>query len=86
MAQRFIEPALISIVVVNFNGERFIKNCLDSLLKTDYLNFEIIVVDNNSVDKSVEILGGFSDNPKVKIVFLGENLHFAGGNNVGVNV
>jgi GT2 family glycosyltransferase len=86
VSSRLIEPALISVVVVNFNGERFIKNCLDSLLKTDYPNFEIIVVDNNSVDKSVEILDGFRDNPKIKIVLLDQNLHFAGGNNVGVAV
>lgn len=86
MARSFAEPALISVVVVNFNGERFIKNCLDSLLKTDYPNFEIIVVDNNSVDKSVEILDGFRDNPEIKIVLLDYNLHFAGGNNVGATV
>jgi GT2 family glycosyltransferase len=68
---------------VNFNGERFIKNCLDSLLKTNYPNFEIIVVDNNSTDKSAEILNEFRVDPRMKTVFLSQNLHFAGGNNVG---
>ncbi|KON31407.1 hypothetical protein AC478_02855 [miscellaneous Crenarchaeota group-1 archaeon SG8-32-3] len=76
---------LISVIIVNFNGERFIEDCLASVLKTNYPNFEIVVVDNNSKDKSTKILKGFSVNPRVKIVSLNQNLHFAGGNNVGIN-
>lgn len=76
---------LVSVVIVNFNGERFIKDCLTSVLKTNYPNFEIVVVDNNSKDKSTKILEGFSVDPRVKIMALNQNLHFAGGNNVGIN-
>ena len=78
------DHGLISIVIVNFNGERFIRNCLNSVLKTKYPYFEIIVVDNNSTDKSARILDEFRGNPRVKTIFLCENLHFAGGNNVGI--
>jgi GT2 family glycosyltransferase len=54
------------------------------LLKTNYPNFEIIIVDNNSRDKSAEILKAFEVERRVKTVFLDENIHFAGGNNVGI--
>ena len=84
-SSKLIPHELVSIVIVNFNGEHFIKDCLDSVLNTTYPNFEIIVVDNNSTDKSVRILDGFRDNPKVKVILLTQNLHFAGGNNVGAN-
>lgn len=75
---------LMSIVIVNYNGKRFIKPCLDSVLKSHYPSFEVIVVDNASQDESVNILKTFSDNPKVKLVFSKKNLQFAGGNNLGI--
>jgi GT2 family glycosyltransferase len=81
---RSTSATLISVIIVNFNGERFIKDCLDSVLKTNYPNFEIIVVDNNSKDNSAKILEGFSVDPRVKIVLLKKNLQYAGGNNVGI--
>jgi GT2 family glycosyltransferase len=84
-ASRFDPPVNFSIVIVNFNGARFIKDCLDSVLNTNYPNFEVIVVDNNSTDESIIVLERFKDNPRLKTVFLDRNLHFAGGNNVGIN-
>ena len=45
---------LVSIVVLNFNGKEFLKECLDSLMATNYPNYEIVLVDNNSQDDSVE--------------------------------
>lgn len=76
---------LVSIVIVNYNGERFIKDCVKSVLGTKYPNFEVIVVDNNSKDKSIQILNEFKPYPTVKIIFLNENLHYAGGNNLGID-
>ncbi|OIO32513.1 MAG: hypothetical protein AUJ70_05440 [Candidatus Omnitrophica bacterium CG1_02_40_15] len=48
----------VSIIVVNFNGKKLIKKCLDSLFKIDYPDrrFEIIVVDNCSQDDSVKFI------------------------------
>jgi GT2 family glycosyltransferase len=75
---------LVSIIIVNYNGEKYIKNCLDSVLRTKYCPFEIVVVDNGSTDKSVKILKEFENDPRVKVILLGRNLHFAGGNNLGI--
>ena len=46
---------LLSIVVLNYNGLRLgqFETCLNSVLKTDYPNLEVIVVDNGSDDNSV---------------------------------
>ena len=49
------EP-LVSVIILNWNGERFLENCLCSVLNQSYANLEIIVVDNCSADKSVDIL------------------------------
>ncbi len=71
----------ISVIVVNFNGEKFLQNCLSSILKNDYPNFEVIFVDNNSGDKSVELVRKLF--PKVKVIESRKNLGYAGGTNLG---
>ena len=44
----------VSVIIPNFNGKKYLKGCLDSLRKQDYLYFEVILVDNGSEDGSVE--------------------------------
>ena len=49
-------------VIVNFhNGEKYLENCIKSILNQDYKNLEIILWDNNSTDKSKAIVKKFSD-------------------------
>jgi GT2 family glycosyltransferase len=71
----------ISIIIVNWNGEKWLKKCLDSLLAQTYKNFEIIFVDNASEDGSVKLVK--TNYPDVIVVESDENLGFAGGNNLG---
>lgn len=73
---------LISIIIVNYNGRKWFKDCLDSLELQTYHNFEIIVVDNNSSDGSVKLL--HDKYPNVIVVQSWENLWFAGWNNIGL--
>ncbi len=75
---------LVSIVVLNYNGKHHLKNCLDSLLRTKYPNFEIILVDNCSSDNSVEFVK--ENYPQVKIVRLSKNIYTCGGYMAGVLV
>jgi len=74
----------VSIIIVNWNGERFLKSCLEALSNQSYGNCEIILVDNGSSDNSVR----FASNnfPKVKIVALRENNGFTGGNAAGLEI
>src|SRR4030095_1001638 len=67
----------VSIVVVNWNGERFLKDCLGALSGQSYANCEIILVDNGSADNSVRFTR--DKFPAVKIVALKENKGFTGG-------
>ena len=53
---------LISIIVNCYNGEKFLKTCIQSILQQTYRNFEIIFWDNKSTDHSKKILKNFSDN------------------------
>lgn len=56
-----MKQPFVSIIINCFNGEKFLKKCIQSTLNQTYQNFEVIFVDNNSTDKSKEILSGFSD-------------------------
>jgi len=44
----------VSVIVVSYNSEKYISQCITSLLNTKYPNFEIIVVDNASTDKHIQ--------------------------------
>ena len=50
---------LISVIVPAWNEEKYIGRCLESLKKQTYLNYEIVVIDNNCIDKTVEIAKKF---------------------------
>ena len=46
---------LVSIIVNCFNGEKFLEDCLNSILNQTYYNFELIIVDDGSIDKTAKI-------------------------------
>jgi GT2 family glycosyltransferase len=70
-----------SFIVVNWNGAAYILECLGSLVRQSVTDFEIIVVDNGSTDKSVALVREHF--PGVLLVELDQNFGFAGGNNRG---
>jgi len=72
----------VFIVILNYNGRDVIKKCLSSVFKTNYPNFEVVIVDNNSNDDSFEIAK--SNFSKANFIRNEENLGFATGNNVGI--
>lgn len=73
---------LVSVVIPNWNGKRFLKDCLESLLKQDYPNLEVIISDNGSTDDSVVYIR--ENFPSVRIVENKKNLGFGGGVNAGI--
>ena len=74
----------VSIVILNWNGKELLRECMPSVVKAALATnetYEIIVVDNGSVDGSVDFLK--SKYPKVRIVPLRENVGFVEGSNAG---
>ena len=55
------ENPLISIIINCFNGEKYLQECLNSVIRQDYENYEVIFWDNNSSDNSRLIYESFSD-------------------------
>jgi len=76
---------LVSIIVLNFNGFKFVERCLNSLFVTDYPAFEVLFVDNGSSDGSAGFVKKkYGRDPRLVILSLGRNYGFAEGNNIGV--
>lgn len=51
---------LISIIVPNYNNEKYIEECLESILEQSYKNIEILIIDDASTDKSIDIIRKYS--------------------------
>lgn len=73
---------LVTIVIVNWNGSLFIRDCLKSIERQTFAEYSIIVVDNGSTDDSLKLVR--ESFATVKIIALEKNLGFAGGNNVAL--
>jgi len=74
---------LVSVIILNWNGKRFLEECLSSLRCQTFTDFEVILVDNGSNDGSVEFIkANFPD--FVRLIENKVNLGFSGGNNVGI--
>lgn len=71
----------VSIIVLNYNGLRDTKKCITSILKTDYPNYSVIIVDNGSEKNEAAIIKKLFANKKIRCIRLAKNYGFSGGNN-----
>lgn len=72
----------ISVIIVAYNNQETIKDCLNSIFKYLKEEVEVIVIDNNSEDKTLEILETYKE--KIYLIKSETNLGFSKGNNKGV--
>ena len=73
-----------SIIVLNWNGERWLQPCLQSILQQTFTSYEIILADNGSTDASVEIALGVTRN--VRFATFSRNLGYTGANNLASKI
>ena len=73
----------VTVVIVNWNGERFLDQCLSAVLAQTVIPNEIILVDNASSDASLGIVERF---PSVRVLSQNKNLGFARANNLAIQV
>lgn len=78
------EKGLFSIIIPNYNGVNFLNICFKSIRKQSYKNIEIIMVDDNSTDNSVEFTIKYF--PEIKVINNKKNIGFASSVNNGIKV
>ncbi|MGJ3355103.1 glycosyltransferase family 2 protein [Providencia sp. Je.9.19] len=63
----------ISVIILSYNGEKYIEETIISVLNQDYKNIALIIVDDNSKDLTLDILHKYNNYPNIKVIFNTEN-------------
>ena len=63
---------MVSVIIPNYNHEDFLPKRIDSILQQTYCDFEIIILDDCSTDKSKTIIEKYRNHPKVSIIIYNE--------------
>ncbi len=74
----------IAIIILNYNNCKDTIFCIESIFKSDYTNYKLIIVDNNSNDNSDAILSQYCIEKNIVFIQTGFNGGFSFGNNVGI--
>lgn len=76
----------ISIIVPVYNVEKYLPKCIESILNQSFKNFELILINDGSTDKSGEICNKYSEIDKRIKVIHNKNIGLAGTRNVGLKI
>lgn len=74
-----------SVIITNYNCEKFIYESINSVINQTFVNFELIIVDNHSTDKSLKIIKSFND-PRIKIFLISNLGVIAKSRNYGIKL
>ena len=75
----------ISVIVPIYNSEKYISKCIESILKQSYSNFELILVDDGSLDNSLFICKNYERDKRVKIIQQ-DNQGVSKARNIGISI
>tara|TARA_R100000315_G_scaffold30308_1_gene12058 strand:+ start:91 stop:684 length:594 start_codon:yes stop_codon:yes gene_type:complete len=76
----------VSVIVTNFNYDKWLRRCLRSLLNQNFTNYEIIVVDDLSTDNSRNILLEYKNYSNLKIIFNKVNMGVGASSTIGAKL
>ncbi len=79
-----ISNRLISVIINCRNSEKYLKPCINSVLNQTYTNFEVLIVDNKSTDRTKEIIKSYSDS-RIKYYYLKKPLSLGNARNFALN-
>ena len=80
-----MSPPRVSVLMANYNGERFLASAILSILEQSYKNFELIVIDDGSTDSSASIIRAFAlQDSRVKDFYFSRNRGVACASNYGL--
>ena len=77
------EYPFITVLILNYNGRKYLKSCLDSLLSMNYPSFKLVVIDNGSTDGSLDFMT--IHYPEIELIHLFKNCGYASAINTAMN-
>ncbi len=78
------EP-LVTVVMTTYNGEEFVAKTIQSILDQEFSDFELIIIDDASSDRTVDIIGQFDD-PRIRLFPNDKNLGISVSRNQGLSL
>lgn len=72
----------VSVIIPNYNGKKYLRDCLDAMECQSFRDFEVLLIDNGSDDGSGDLIR--KEYPWVRLIFLRENTGFCGAVNQGI--
>jgi len=78
------DAILFSIIMPNYNNEKYIAEAIDSILDQTYRNWEVIFIDDNSTDNSVAVLSKYLNDKRIKLIELKENYGVGYAKKIGI--
>jgi len=76
----------ISIIFPSYNGEKYLNHNLDSIINLSKLEIELVIIDNKSNDRSIEIIKSYSNVLNINLIELNNNMGFAKACNLGASI
>ena len=80
-----MDRPMITVLMAVYNGEKFLKEAMESILNQTYKDFEFLIINDGSTDKSVEIIESFND-PRIRLVHNEKNLKLIASLNKGISL
>ena len=77
---------LVSIIIPIYNGEKYIKRCLDSIFRQTYKNFEVIIVNDGSTDNTINLINTYKNEHDNLIILSQKNQGISCARNNGLNL
>ncbi|MDR5687008.1 glycosyltransferase family 2 protein [Morganella morganii] len=78
-----MKAPLISIIMPAYNASKYIAESIDSVLTQDNKNFELIIIDDNSLDNTVDIINKYND-PRITLISNPDNYGVSEARNIGI--
>jgi glycosyltransferase involved in cell wall biosynthesis len=73
----------VSIILTVYNGEKFLREAIDSILNQMYQEFELIIIDDGSTDSTLQIINSYSDS-RIRLIENGQNRGQSYSRNLGI--
>jgi glycosyltransferase involved in cell wall biosynthesis len=76
---------IVTVLMPVYNGEKYLREAIESILRQTFRNFELLIIDDGSTDRSVEIIEAYDD-PRIRLVHNGANLKLISTLNRGLSL
>lgn len=80
-----MDKPMVTVLMSVYNGERFLKEAIDSILNQTFTDFEFLIINDGSTDRSVEIIESYED-PRIRLINNEKNLKLIASLNKGISL